>query len=57
LKMENYAEMFGSKFTEVYRVKGELGHGTYGKVLHCLLLETFEECAVKFFRKTEVNRD
>jgi calcium-dependent protein kinase len=50
-------DVFGPEFSGIYKVLRFLGKGAFGKVIHCLLRETGEDCAVKFFRKTEVDRD
>ena len=57
MEYDNSPEKYSKKFLEIYEFIKVLGKGTFGKVVECRLRNSGEEWAVKYFKKSEVNRE
>ena len=50
-------EINSTGFHAFYKINKVLGSGSFGTVLFCEVIETGEECAVKYFKKNAINDD
>ena len=46
-----------AQFSDLYTVLGVLGEGSFGQVTHCINNKKEDECAVKIFKKSKINRE